>query len=218
MKTKMSITLTIVALVITGLFVSCQQGNNIDNKVEREVSNLRDNLNDIAEDDDNFIVQLRDELEDFESSMNDIREDINDGNRQISMASRQAIDDLQGEARSLRMKLETRAGYHGTDRDGVVTRRQGDRDATVTTRPGTQQRDAVDGDRTVQMQRDTAAIARDRDARDRDGDRIFGDDDDGPNIMQIDQELRAEFNNFRQNVNQWVDRLSVDTRNNNRNN
>jgi hypothetical protein len=43
---------------------------------------------------------------------------------------------------------------------------------------------------------------------------MTGDDDDGPNVMQIDQELRAEFNNFRQNVNQWVDRLSVDTREN----
>jgi TolA-binding protein len=205
MKTKMSITFTIVALVITGLFVSCQQGSNIENRVEREVSNLRDNLNDIAEDDDNFIAQLREELEDFESSMNEIREDINESNEQISMASRQAIDDLQGEARSLRMKLDSRAGHRVTDRDAVVT-----------TRPGMQQRDAVGGDRTAQMQRDTIGVDRERDGDRRlgDDDRRLRDDDDGPNIMQIDQELRAEFNNFRQNVNQWVDRLSADSRNN----
>jgi SMC interacting uncharacterized protein involved in chromosome segregation len=198
MKTKMNITLTIVAFLLTGLFVSCQQGSNIENRVEREVSNLRDNLNDIAEDDDNFIVELREELEDFESSMNEIREDINESGEQISMAARQAIDDLQGEARSLRMKLDSRAGYTETDRN-----------VTGTDRSITQDRDAVEGDRTAQMQRDTTL----RD-RDNDGDGLFSDDNDGPNVMQIDQELRAEFNNFRQNVNQWVDRLSADTRDN----
>jgi TolA-binding protein len=202
MKTKMSITLTIVALVITGLFVSCQQGSNIENRVERKVSDLRDNLNDIAEDDDNFIVELREELEDFESSMNEIREDINESGEQISMSARQAIDDLQGEARSLRMKLESRSGYTDADRNRTGTDRTLNRD-----------RDAVGGDRTAQMQRDTTdrGIVRDN-ARDNDG--LFSDDDDGPNVMQIDQELRAEFNNFRQNVNQWVDRLSADSRNN----
>jgi chromosome segregation ATPase len=198
MKTKMSITLTIVALVITGLFVSCQQGSNIEDRVESKVSDLRDNLNDIAEDDDNFIVELREELEDFESSMNEIREDINESGEQISMSARQAIDDLQGEARSLRMKLESRSGYADTDRN-----------ITDDNRPLREDRDVVEGDRTAQMQRDTTerGVTRNDDG-------LFSDDDDGPNVMQIDQELRAEFNNFRQNVNQWVDRLSADTRDN----
>jgi septal ring factor EnvC (AmiA/AmiB activator) len=198
MKTKMNITLTIVALVIAGLFASCQQGSNIEDRVQNEVSELRDNLNNIAEDDDNFITELSEELEDFESSMNDIREDINESGEQISMSARQAIDDLQGEARSLRMKLESRSGYTDTDRN-----------VTGDNRPLTEDRDAVAGDRTAQMQRDTT----DRDTSTL-GEGMTGDDDDGPNVMQIDQELRAEFNNFRQNVNQWVDRLSVDTREN----
>ena len=194
----MNITLTIVALVITGLFVSCQQGSNIEDRVESEVSELRDNLNNIAEDDDNFVTELSEELEDFESSMNEIREDINESGEQISMSARQAIDDLQGEARSLRMKLESRSGYTGADSD-----------ATGMNNPMTEDTDAVEGDRTAQMQRDTT----DRDTSNL-GDGLTDNDDDGPNVMQIDQELRAEFNNFRQNVNQWVDRLSVDTREN----
>ena len=206
MKTKRSITFTIVAMVISAFFISCQQGSNIENRIESTVSDLRDNLNDISEDDSNFITQLRDELEDFESDMNDIREDINENNEQISMASRQAIDDLQAEARSLRMKLDSRAGHAGTDRrdnTGIV----GDDNRM------TQERDAVSGDRTAQMQRDTTI----RDTTNN-GDGLFGQDNDGPGIMQVDQELRAEFNNFRQNVNQWVDRLSADTRNNRGNN
>lgn len=194
----MNITLTIVALLITGLFVSCQQGSNIEDRVESEVSDLRDNLNNIAEDDENFIAELSKELEDFEGSMNDIREDINESGEQISMSARQAIDDLQGEARSLRMKLESRSGYTGTDQN-----------ATGANRPMAQDTDAVAGDRTAQMQRDTT---------NRDTSTVGGgltdNEDEGPNVMEIDQELRAEFNNFRQNVNQWVDRLSVDTREN----
>ncbi len=198
MKTKMSIILTIVAFAITGLFVSCQQGSNIEDKVHSEVSDLRDDLNEIAEDDDNFIAELSSELEEFESSMNEIREDINESGEQISMSARQAIDDLQGEARSLRMKLESRSGY--TDTDRAIT---GDNQVI------TEDRDAVGGDRTAQMQRDTTV----RDTANN-GDGLFSDDNEGPNVMQIDQELRAEFNNFRQNVNQWVDRLSADTREN----
>jgi chromosome segregation ATPase len=200
MKTKKSITLTIVALIVAGIFVSCQQGSNIERRVENKVSDLRDNLNDISEDDSNFLAKLQDELEDFESDMNDIREDINESGEQISMATRQAIDDLQGEARSLRMKIENRTGY--ADNDRRVMR----------------DRDAISGDRTAQMQRDTTlrdtVIRGDRD----DNDGLFGDRNDGPNIMQIDQDLRADFNNFRQNVNQWVDRLSVGTNNNRRDN
>jgi gas vesicle protein len=121
MKTrkKFSISFTIITFLIAGLFVSCQQGENIDDKVQSEVEDLRDNLNDLSTDDSNFADNLHSELEDFEESMNDVKEDMNETGEQISMEVRQAVNDLQAEARSLRMKLERRT-QAGDDNSGFA--------------------------------------------------------------------------------------------------
>jgi hypothetical protein len=189
MKTKMSIPFTIIAMVITGLFMSCQQqGNRIEQRVESEVEDFRDNLNDLAEkeNDDDFAEDLKEELADFEESMNDLREDMNEEGERVNMAMRQAVNDLQSEARALRMKLERRTVH--TDRRTDVDRRTDD--------------DRIAG---TDARRDTA----DNDGLfSGDGDGLFSDDDEH---IRIDQEIRAEFHNLRQNVNQWVDRLSAGT-------
>src|SRR5690554_1109277 len=143
MKTRKNfkISFTILTLLIAGLFISCQQGERVDDKVRNEVENLRDNLNDLNEDDSNFADNLQSELEDFEESMNDLKEDVNESGEQINMEIRQAMNDLQAEARTLRMKVERkttdndRSGFTGNMRNNTG--------------------DAVSGDRTAQAQRDT---------------------------------------------------------------
>ncbi len=194
MKTRKNfkISFTIITFLIAGLFISCQRGERIDERVQNEVEDLRDNLNDLSENDSDFSDKLHSELEDFEESMNDLKEDINESGEQVSMEIRQAINDLQAEARSLRMKVERRTDVD--DDSGIV----GDF--------GIDDDDAVGGDRTAQAQRDTTI----RDTTDT-GQGLFGDNTGG--VHTIDQEIRADFQNFRQNVNQWVDRLSTGTNN-----
>jgi len=197
MKTRKNfkISFTILTLLIAGLFISCQQGERVDDKVRNEVENLRDNLNDLNEDDSNFADNLQSELEDFEESMNDLKEDVNESGEQINMEIRQAMNDLQAEARTLRMKVERkttdndRSGFTGNMRNNTG--------------------DAVSGDRTAQAQRDTTVT--DTTGTDQN---LFGDNTTNSNQM-IDQEIRADFQNFKQNINQWVDRLSARTNNNN---
>lgn len=189
MKTrkKFSITFTIISFLIAGLLVSCQQGENIDDKVQSEVEDLRDNLNDLSPDDSNFADNLHSELQDFEESMNDVKEDMNETGEQISMEVRQAVNDLQAEARSLRMKLERQTEVVDDD-SGLL----GDEDTE----------DAVSGDQTAQAQRDTTVI-------DTTGteEGLFSENE--TDMNQIGQDIMAEFQDFRQNVDQWVDRLSA---------
>jgi DNA repair exonuclease SbcCD ATPase subunit len=197
MKTRKNfkISFTIMILLIAGLFISCQQGERIDEKVQNQVEDLRDDLNDLSEDDSNFADNLHGELEEFEESMNDIKEEMNESDEQISMEIRQAVNDLQAESRSLRMKLERRT-QAGDDDSGLMgdMRDNDDRDYD----------DAVNGDRTVQAQRDTSLT----DTMGTD-ERMYTENE--SSMHTIDQEIRAEFQNFRQNVNQWVDRLSAST-------
>lgn len=206
MKTskRFKISFTIIMFLMAGFFVSCQQGDNINEKVQNEVESLRDDLNDLKEDDSNFANNLHDELEDFEESMNDLKEDMNESGKQVTMEARQAINDLQAEARTLRMKIERRT-QAGDNNSGIVGNRMDrdnglERDNDLLGRDNDNGiRDAVSGDRTAQAQRDTSI-------RDNVGTRSYSD-----NNQLIDQELRADFQSFRQNVNQWVDRLSAGT-------
>lgn len=184
-RKKFSITFTIITFLIAGLFVSCQQGENIDDKVQSEVESLRDNLNDLSTEDSNFADNLHTELEDFEESMNDVKEEMNESGEQISMEVRQAVNDLQAEARSLRMKLENR-----TDVDDDDSNLFGDSE------------DAVSGDRTAQAQRDTSII--DTTGND---EGLFSENE--TEVNQIGHDIMAEFQDFRQNVDQWVNRLSA---------
>jgi hypothetical protein len=197
MKTRKNfkISFTIMTLLIAGLFISCQQGERIDEKVQNQVEDLRDDLNDLSEDDSNFADNLHGELEEFEESMNDIKEEMNESDEQISMEIRQAVNDLQAESRSLRMKLETRT-QAGDDDSGLMGD-MGDNDDR-------DYDDAVSGDRTVQAQRDTSLT----DTMGTD-ERMYTENE--SSMHTIDQDIRAEFQNFRQNVNQWVDRLSAST-------
>ena len=100
MKTskRFKISFTIIMFLMAGFFVSCQQGDNINEKVQNEVESLRNDLNDLKEDDSNFANKLHGELEDFEESMNDLKEDMNESGMQVTMEARQAINDLQAEA------------------------------------------------------------------------------------------------------------------------
>lgn len=184
MKTrkKFSISFTIITLLIAGLFVSCQQGENIDEKVQSEVEDLRDNLNDLSVDDSNFADNLHSELEDFEKSMNDLKEDMNESGEQISMEARQAVNDLQAEARSLRMKIENRTQVD--ENEGLFS--------------GSENEDAVSGDATAQAQRDTTI-----DDTTRYNEQLSDD------VNRVGQEIQTEFQDFKQNVDQWVDRLSA---------
>ena len=210
MKTRkrFRISLTIFTFLLAGLFVACQQGENINEKVRNEVEDLRDDLNDLDENDSNFADNLHSELEDFEESMNDLKEDMNESGQQISMEARQAINDLQAEARSLRMKLERRtdagndSGLFGDNDNRGTTAREGGANRSTTARDG----DAISGDRTAQAQRDTTV----RDTTGI-GEGLFNDND--QSAARIDNEIRSDFQNFRQNVNQWVDRLSANTDN-----
>jgi hypothetical protein len=214
MKTKMSITFTIIGMVITGLFISCQnQGNRLEQRVENKVENFRDNLNDLAEDenDNDFPNKLKEELADFEESMNDLREDMNEEGDRVNMTMRQAVNDLQSEARALRMKLERQTADFQTRTDAdrridVDRRTDADRRTTDVDR-------RTDDDRVIAERRAGTDARRDTANNDGlfsgDGDGMFSDDDD--RYIRIDQEIRADFHNLRQNANQWVDRLSAGT-------
>jgi hypothetical protein len=211
MKTKMSITFTIIGMVITGLFISCQnQGNRLEQRVENKVENFRDNLNDLAEDenDKDFPNKLKEELADFEESMNDLREDMNEEGDRVNMTMRQAVNDLQSEARALRMKLERQTADFDTRTRTDADRRTTDVDRrTDADRRTDDDRIIADRDRRAgtDARRDTANDGIFRG----DGDGLFSGDDD--RYIRIDQEIRADFHNLRQNVNQWVDRLSAGT-------
>lgn len=200
MKTRKNfkISLTIFMLLVAGLFVACQQGENINEKVRTQVEDLRDDLNELDETNSNFADNLHSELQDFEESMNDINEDINESGQQVSMEARQAINDLQAESRSLRMKLETRT-QAGDDSNLL-----GGMSDDNTTGSMDRDEDAVAGDRTAQAQRDTSVL--DTTSV---GEGMYGDNT--RNTERIDQDIRADFQNFRQNVNQWVDKLSAST-------
>lgn len=184
MKTrkKFSISFTIMTLLIAGLFVSCQQGENYDERVQNEVENFREDLNNLDPTDDNFADNLHSELQDFEESMNQIEEDMNEAGEQVSMQVRQAVNDLEAEARSLRMKIEARTQV-GED-EGLFGD-MGDEDA-------------VPGEGTAQAQRDTTI-----DDTTQIGDEL------GEDINRIGEEIESEFQDFRQNVDQWADRLSA---------
>jgi len=235
MKTRKNfkISLTIFTFLLAGLFVACQQGDNINEKVRSEVEELRDDLNELDENDSNFADKLRSELEDFEESMNDLNEDMNESGQQISMDARQAMNDLQAEARSLRMKLESGAGTGSTsgiagnmrtddddrgamargedaiERGGDAVSRGVERGADAVNRgverSGDLARrgsDAISGDRTAQAQRDTSITDTTTT-----GEGLYGDNRESTGMME--QDIRSEFQSFRQNVNQWVDRLSA---------
>ncbi len=183
MKTrkKFSIAFTIMTFMLAVLFVSCNQGEQFDERVQNEVEELRDDLNDLSQDNSDFADNLHSELQDFEESMNDIKEDMNESGEQISMEVRQAVNDLQAEARSLRMKIERRTDV---DEDSGLF-------------DGSD--NSVSGDNSAQAQRDTSVI-------DTTGN-MLGDAQDDMN--RVGQEIESEFQNFKQNVNQWVDRLSA---------
>jgi ElaB/YqjD/DUF883 family membrane-anchored ribosome-binding protein len=156
----------------------------MDEKVRNEVENLRDNLSDLSQDDSDFADNLYSELESFEESMNDLKEDMSESGEQISMEVRQAVNDLQVEARSLRMKIERRTD---TDNDPGMF---GDTD------------DAVSGEQSAQAQRDTSAS-------DTTGTNENMPGDARDEMDRIGQEIETEFQNFKQNLDQWVDRLSA---------
>ncbi|MFW6371848.1 MAG: hypothetical protein ACOC10_11660 [Bacteroidota bacterium] len=184
MKTRkrFSISFTIMTLLIAGLLVSCQQRENYDERVQEEVEDFREDLNDLDATNEDFADNLHSELQEFEESLNDIEEDMNEQGEQVSMEVRQAINDLQAEARSLRMKIETRTEVE--EDEGLL----GD----------TGDEDAVPGEGTAQAQRDTTI-----DDTTETGEPIERE------LEQAGQEIESEFQSFRQNVDQWADRLSA---------
>ncbi len=184
MKTrkKFSISFTILTLLIAGLLVSCQQRENFDERVQNEVEQFREDLNNLDESNDDFADNLHSELQEFEESLSNIEEDMNEAGEQVSMEVRQAINDLQAEARALRMRIETRTQV---DEDEGLFGDMGDEDA-------------VSGEGTAQAQRDTTI-----DDTTRVGEEL------GEDINRIGQEIESEFQDFRQNVDQWADRLSA---------
>ncbi len=171
-----------MTLLIAGLFVSCEQRENFDEKVQIEVEDFREDLNGLDRTNDNFADNLHTELQEFEESMNDLKEEMNEAGEQVNMEVRQAVNDLQAEARSLRMKIESRTQV---DEDEGLFGDMGDEDA-------------VDGDRTAQAQRDTTL-----------NDTTMLGEGFEEDVEAIGQEIETEFQDFRQNVDQWADRLSA---------
>lgn len=123
MKRKMTTVLVIVALVGSGIFFSCQNKprqndrngtesfeamqNNKDaaDRVEVEFEKFKEDIEDLSEDDPQFVDKLEKKLVEFENNMEEIGEDIDASGDKAADEFNDKMRDIRQEARELKNKV-----------------------------------------------------------------------------------------------------------------
>ena len=111
MKTKFTLTVTILALIGTFL-VSCQPNtkDKTDDRLEKaelEFEKFKEDIEDLSEDDPEFVDKLEKRLIEFEEKMENMQEDMDDKGDEAAKKFNDKMDEIRSEINELSDKISS---------------------------------------------------------------------------------------------------------------
>lgn len=108
-KRKMTIVVAVVTMLVSGLLFSCQQkpkqNEDMVDRAEVEFEKFKEDIEDLSENDPQFVDKLEKELIEFEATMEEIGENAEKSGDEATDEINSAINDIREEARMLKNKV-----------------------------------------------------------------------------------------------------------------
>ena len=128
MKSKSRLFYVLLVMIFAGAFVACQPKTKEESAVERaedRLEELRDKMDDISDDDPQFVQKLEKELDEFEDALDDLSVKLENEKDETSNKVKESFNELQAESRELRYKIEAWGQDAGDSADSLATEIKG---------------------------------------------------------------------------------------------